>query len=239
MVTVPRGKFIYGGAGDPRSKHFGEVDYTEPEQIIDQPAFVMDLTEVSNAAFESFGRLERVTGYPAPVYANEAMYAHDAEPNRPVSDIDAFEAEAYCAYMGKHLPGDLQWVKAARGGLEIDGKPNPAPRRLYPWGNTLRLDCVNVEGTADGYVWVAPVDSLPCGRSPYGIFHLCGNVQEWISREGQIDRANPMHILRGGAADAPPDFDVTTTIFRNPRVPRTANYSLGFRCVIDEPDEIP
>jgi formylglycine-generating enzyme required for sulfatase activity len=48
-----------------------------------------------------------------------------------------------------------------------------------------------------------------------------------------------MRILRGGAADATPDVDVATTIFRNPRVPRTSNYSLGFRCVIDDPDEIP
>ncbi|HSS03042.1 MAG TPA: SUMF1/EgtB/PvdO family nonheme iron enzyme, partial [Kofleriaceae bacterium] len=239
MVTVPRGKFIYGGPGDPRSKHFGDPDYTEPEQLIDLPAFAMDLTEVSNAAFESFARLERITGYPAPVYANEAMHAHDGEPDYPVSEVDAWEAGAYCAYMGKQLPGDLQWVKAARGGLEIDGKPNPAPRRLYPWGKTLRLDCANFDGPADGYAWTAPVDSMPCGRSPYGIFHLGGNVQEWISREGQIDRANPMHILRGGACDAPVDMDLTTTVFRNARVPRTADYSLGFRCVIDDVDEIP
>jgi formylglycine-generating enzyme required for sulfatase activity len=98
---------------------------------------------------------------------------------------------------------------------------------------------VNLLGAADGYAWTAPVDSMPCGRSPYGIFHLGGNLQEWISREGQIDRANPMRILRGGACDAPLDMDLTTSIFRNPRVPRTADYSLGFRCVIDEADEIP
>ena len=85
-----------------------------------------------------------------------------------------------------------------------------------------------------------PDGDPPCGRSPYGIFHLAGNLQEWIARDGQLDRANPLHILRGGAADAvPPDVDVATTIFRNPRPPRTANYSNGFRCVIEDPDELP
>jgi eukaryotic-like serine/threonine-protein kinase len=239
VVTIPRGRFIYGGPGDPRSKHFSKQGYTEPEQIIDLPAFGIDITEVSNAAFESFARLERITGYPAPIYSIETEYQHDGDPDHPVSDVDAFEANAYCAYMGKRLPGDLQWVKAARGGLEIDGKPNPVPRRLYPWGNVFERACTNLYREGDLYSWTAPVTSMPCGRSPYGIFHMAGNLQEWISRDGQLDRANPLHILRGGAADATPEVDVATTIFRNPRAPRTANYSNGFRCVIEDPDELP
>lgn len=239
MVRVEKGKFIYGGPGDPRSKHFGEVDYTEPEQVIDLPGFAIDVTEVSNAALEPFGRLERITGYSAPIYATEKKYAHDGDPDHPVSDVDAFEANAYCAYMGKRLPGDLEWTKAARGGLEVNGKPNPFPRRLYPWGNVLRPECTNTEGDKDGFPWTAPVDSMSCGRSPYGIFHLAGNVQEWIARDGQLDRANPLYVLRGGAADAPHSLDVASTIFRNPRPPRTANYSNGFRCVIEDPGELP
>ncbi|HEY0989856.1 MAG TPA: SUMF1/EgtB/PvdO family nonheme iron enzyme, partial [Kofleriaceae bacterium] len=239
MVKIPRGRFIYGGPGDPKSMHFSEQGYTDPEQVIDLPAFAMDVTEVSNAAFESFGRLERITGYPAPIYSIETDYQHDGDPDYPVSDVDAFEANAYCAYMGKRLPGDLQWVKAARGGLEIDGKPNPHPRRLFPWGNVFARACVNLDGEGDPFPWTAPVTSMPCGRSPYGIYHMAGNLQEWISRDGQLDRANPLHILRGGATDATPATDVATTIFRNPRPPRTANYSNGFRCVIEDPEELP
>ena len=99
--------------------------------------------------------------------------------------------------------------------------------------------CVNLDGKGDPYPWAAPVTSMSCGRSPYGIFHMAGNLQEWISRDGQLDRANPLHILRGGATDATPASDVATTIFRNPRPPRTANYSNGFRCVIEDPEELP
>lgn len=235
---IEKGKFIYGGAGEPKSERFGEPDFTEPEQTLDLPAFAMDRTEVSNAAFAPFGQLETITGYPTPTYSTAGAHAHDGDPTYPVSYIDAFAAQAYCAYMGKHLPGDLQWTKAARGGLTIGGTPNPHPRRLYPWGATATPACVNFNGPADGFGWTAPVDAFPCGASPYGILQLAGNVQEWIARDGQLDHENPLYVLRGGTPDAPFEQDMTTTIFRNSRNPRTTYYSNGLRCVI-EPEDLP
>ena len=232
-VKVEAGPFWYGGPGDPPAKHYGEPDYTEPERLIDLPAFAMDRTEVSNAAFEPFARLDKLTGYLRPVYATTTVHVHDGEPAYPVSDIDAFEASAYCRYMGKRLPSDAEWTKAARGGLMVDGKPNPFPRRLYPWGNAPRPECANQDYAVTQMAWTGPVDALACGASPYGILQLVGNVQEWISREGQTDRDNPLHALRGGSTDCPPDSDMTSTIFRNHRDPRVLNYSNGVRCVAD------
>jgi formylglycine-generating enzyme required for sulfatase activity len=234
-VMVDSGPFVYGGAGEPRSKLFGEADFTEPEQVIDLPAFAIDRTEVSNAAFLPFGRLERVSGYPLPVYATYGTnnnHARDADPAYPVSNVDAFEAKAYCAYMGKRLPSDYQWTKAARGGLTIDGKPNPYPSRLYPWGTIANPACVHQLGAEGAQSWTAPVDSFPCGASPYGILNLAGNVQEWIARDGQTDRDNPLHVLRGGFTDT--NSDIITTIFRNHRAPRALYYSNGLRCVVQD-----
>jgi formylglycine-generating enzyme required for sulfatase activity len=122
--------------------------------------------------------------------------------------------------MGKRLPSDFQWTKAARGGLVIAGKPNPHPRRLYPWGVVYERRCVNQAEFQDEYSWTAPVDAFACGASPYGILQMAGNVQEWIARDGQSDRESPLHVMRGGSPDAPADADHTTTIFRNPRTPR-------------------
>jgi formylglycine-generating enzyme required for sulfatase activity len=239
-VTVDSGPFIYGGPGELASKRFGEADYTESEQVINLSGFAIDRTEVSNAAFLPFGRLERVTGYPAPVYATYGTnnnHARDADPAYPVSNVDAFEARAYCAYMGKHLPSDYQWTKAARGGLSVHGKPNPHPSRLYPWGVTANPACVHQLGTKEIQSWTAPVDSLPCGASPYGILNLAGNVQEWIARDGQTDRDNPLHVLRGGFTDV--NQDIITTIFRNHRAPRALYYSNGLRCVVQDDDALP
>ncbi|MBC7978587.1 MAG: SUMF1/EgtB/PvdO family nonheme iron enzyme, partial [Myxococcales bacterium] len=240
-AIVEAGPFLYGGAGEPRSSHYGKNDYTEVERTADLPTFHMDRTEVSNAAFAPFTTAASVTGYPAlvyPVASETSVHLHDADPEYPASGVDAYAAAAYCAYMGKRLPSDFQWVKAARGGLTVDGKPNPHPMRLYPWGATPRPECVNDENRRDPYGWTAPVDALACGRSPYGILNLVGNVQEWIARDGQVDLHNPLHALRGGSPDSPPELEHTTTIFRNARRPLSSSYSNGFRCVI-EPDEAP
>jgi eukaryotic-like serine/threonine-protein kinase len=232
-VEIERGPFVYGGPGTPPSPFYGrEPEYTEPERAVDLEAFTIDRTEVANAAFLPFRQLARITGYPAPIYDTEPSRLHDSDPSSPVTSIDAFEAAAYCAYLGKHLPSDFQWTKAARGGSRIRGALNPWPPRLYPWGVTARPDCVN-EARDPQHLAVAPVDAYPCGQSPYGVFNLVGNVQEWIDRDGQTDRENPMYALRGGAADSPPSHGQTTTVFRNHRRPTWATYAIGFRCAGD------
>jgi formylglycine-generating enzyme required for sulfatase activity len=96
-----------------------------------------------------------------------------------------------------------------------------------------------MEGLQDSYRWIAPVDALPCGASPYGVLNLAGNVQEWISRIGQTDIKNPLYAIRGGGADSPPELDHTTTIFRNHKDPRAFNYSVGLRCASADKENLP
>ncbi|MBK7537935.1 MAG: protein kinase [Myxococcales bacterium] len=235
MVEIEAGRFVYGGPGESPSRWWGEPDYDQPEVELELPAFAMDRTEVSNARFAPFARIEHLTGYPAPVYSNEPLHDRDADPQSPVTEINAFHARAFCRYLGKDLPTDHQWVKAARGGLTVRGKPNPMPRRLFPWGAQLRRECVNLldpldPPPEDGFGWVAPVDAFACGASPYGILNLSGNVQEPISRVGQADLDNPHHIMRGGGPDSPPELEHGSTIFINHRNPRNFNYTIGVRC---------
>jgi formylglycine-generating enzyme required for sulfatase activity len=233
MIAIEPGPFWYGGPGEPASRHYGEPDYTEPERVVDLAGFAVDRTEVSNSQFATLRELARVTGYPGPTYSREPNHAHDGDPTWPVSGVDPYESEAYCAFMGKQLPSDFQWTKAARGGLTIGGRPNPAPKRLYPWIGGARPACVN-DLRQDGLSWLASVESSACGASPYGVLNLVGNVQEWLSRDGQTDRENPLRAMRGGASDSPADLDQTTTIFRNHRAPRRTDYTIGVRCVVTE-----
>ncbi|HEX3761900.1 MAG TPA: protein kinase [Kofleriaceae bacterium] len=231
-VKIEAGPFWYGGPGDPPSPKYGDPDHTESRRLVDLAGFAIDRTEVSNAAFERFAQLEKITGYPRPIYSPDGNHAHDGDPTSPVGDVDAFEARAYCAYVGKQLPSDFQWTKAARGGLKINGATNPMPERLYPWGNVERPECVNRADPRDGKMRLAAVDSFPCGASPYGVLHMVGNVQEWISRDGQTDRDNPLRALRGGDATAPAQEQLTTTIYRNHADPRVLRYANGIRCVV-------
>ena len=102
-----------------------------------------------------------------------------------------------------------------------------------------RIACINSDGDADGYSWTAPVDAFACGASPYGVLNLVGNVQEWLAHDGQTDRNNPLHVLRGGAPDSVLTEDLATTVFRNHRPPRALYYSNGFRCVVQEAEPAP
>lgn len=231
LLEIESGPFIYGGPGDPPTASRDELD---PEEEIDVPAFAIDRTEVSNAQFKPFARMRELTGYAVPDYPATALHKDAGKPDRPVTSVDGFEAEAFCRYMGKRLPGDHEWAKAARGGLIVRGVTNPFPRRLFPWG-VERKRCANTADPEDGYRWVAPIDALLCGASPYGVLNLAGNVSEWISRKGQIDRArNPLWVVRGGEVMSPPELDQATTVFRNERQGRQFTFALGFRCVRGE-----
>jgi len=231
MVAIEAGPFVYGGPGEPKTR---ALDPVEPEAIIDLPAFAIDRTEVSNAQFAPFAQMHRITGYPVPDYPHTEVHKDAGRPGMPLSAINAFEAEAFCWFMGKRLPGDHEWTKAARGGLVVHGTPNPSPRRLYPWGSEA-ASCSNDGGTADGYRWVSPVDGFACGASPYGVLNLAGNVSEWISRAGQTDRAvNPLWIIRGGDVNSPAELQQSTTVFRNEREGRQFTFAIGFRCVTGE-----
>jgi formylglycine-generating enzyme required for sulfatase activity len=196
----------------------------------------MDRTEVSNEAFEPFARAAVIMGYPKPIYEPGPPHQRDADPALPVTAVDAYEAAAFCHYLGKELPTDRQWVKAARGGISVNGVPNPSPRRLYTWAGSFREACANIHRGAAGneYPWMHPVDTFSCGESPYGFLNLLGNAEEWMSTIDQPDR-NPLHALRGGSVDDNDvdvvGLDVPTTVFINHLNPRSLYYSIGMRCV--------
>lgn len=230
MVRIPAGAFIYGGPGEPPTRF---PDYVEPEETVVLDDYLIDRTEASNAAIAAFFALATTTGYPVPQYPTEGVLAKSGAPEMPASAIDAYEAEAFCRYMGKRLPSDYEWVKAARGGLVLDGRPNSHPRRLFPWGSDARTRCVNLAGDRDGFPWLAPVDAMRCGASPYGVLHMAGNVAEWISHDGQRGPATPLREIRGGAVNSPPDLEQTTTVFSNTREARHFDFATGVRCVAD------
>ena len=88
----------------------------------------------------------------------------------PVADVSWHDANAYCRWLGKELPSEAQWEKAARGS---DGQ-------IFPWGNNWDSKLAN---TGDDEAWnngTAPVGSYPKGVSPYGVYDMAGNVWEWV-----------------------------------------------------------
>ena len=108
--------------------------------------------------------------------------------NLPVTEVDWREAAAYCRWLNRirphsdgwvwRLPTEVEWEKAARGGLELgDGRENPAPKRVFPWiGNDAPDRCNGGDAKVGG---PSPVGAFPGSHGPYGTWDQAGNVWEW------------------------------------------------------------
>jgi iron(II)-dependent oxidoreductase len=152
------------------------------------------------------------------------------EPHRPVIHVNAYEAEAYCAWAGRRLPTEAEWELAACG---YEGKPR------FPWGDATpdsgraNLD-MNFGGCAD-------VAAHAAGDSPFGCRQMIGNVWEWTAsvfapypgfepdpyKEYSQPWFHTHRVLRGGAWATRARLIRTT--WRNFYMPDRRDVWAGFR----------
>jgi gamma-glutamyl hercynylcysteine S-oxide synthase len=80
------------------------------------------------------------------------------------------EAQAYVGWLGKGLPSEEQFHRAAYGTASGETRP-------YPWGSA---EPTVKHGNFDFRRWdPEPVDSSPAGDSAFGVSQLAGNGWEW------------------------------------------------------------
>lgn len=171
MALIPAGEFLMGSDKQDPAAPRGFVmlkplyEDEHPARRVFLPAYVIDVYEVTNAAYDRF---LRATNRPAPAFWEGGRFQEgtDAE---PVSQITWHDAAAFCRWAGKRLPTEAEWEKAARG---PDG-------REFPWGNTFDPDKAHT-GVA-GASGPVPVGRFTQGASPYGVHDMSGNVWEWVA----------------------------------------------------------
>ncbi len=218
MADIPAGPFTMGSDK-------GKPNAAPPHQV-DVPAFKMDKYDVVNVDFDTF---VKATGYQTDAEKNKASrtwrdeFATGKE-NHPVVRVTYNDAVAYCKWLGKRLPTEAEWEKAARG-----------PKNYaYPWGDAWDASKANVK--ASGLRGTSVVGSYP--PNDYGLFDMAGNVWQWTDTWYQAYPGNSTadqfygekyKVIRGGGWFEEPDLVVTYE--RNAADPNiTANDDLGFRC---------
>jgi toxoflavin biosynthesis protein ToxD len=229
MITIAPGEFVMGSSEKDilwaAKTFFSEsLDYYRdetPAHTVELPAYKIDITEVTVGQYRSY---MAQTGVPAPKFMDNKRFNQD---HQPVVGVTWQEAADYCATMGKRLPTEAEWEKAARG---ID-------RRYYPWGNKPDETRANVRGKKDSYRYSAPVGRDQRGASPYGILDMAGNAWEWTADWYQPHPGNThpndfygeqFRVIKGGSWFS--NMDLARIAVRGKSLPDRRHNYIGFRC---------
>ena len=195
------------------------------------PPLLMDVHEVTNQQYRYCVQALRCAP-PEEPYGN----ARFATGNRdlPVVFVTAYDAAQFCSWLGRRLPTEAEWERAARG-------TNGA---RYPWGNAAPE-----QGQVNAGVDHLPHGLVPAvspafarGQSKEGVEQLIGNAAEWtetivryihdgpqLVQQGTWngrDRVRTLAVMGGGWQQS-----VANETYVIGRVPYSGDNETGFRCI--------
>ena len=257
-VLVPGGPFDMGTSTDPWA-----YDNERPARVVRLPAYWIDTTPVSNGAYAAF---VEAGGYDDPRWWSASGWEWRHRSGRrapgswrreggewlrrrfgrmepvpmaePVQHVCWYEADAYARWVGKRLPTEAEWEKAASW--------DPATGRSlrYPWGDDA--PAAHHANLGQRHYQPAPVGAYPSGASPCGAHQMLGDVWEWTSSDfrgypgfrafpypeySEVFFGADYKVLRGGSWATDPVACRNT--FRNWDFPIRRQIFAGFRCARD------
>jgi iron(II)-dependent oxidoreductase len=195
MVSVAGGTFEMGSAGDSFA-----YDNEKPAHTIELSDFRIDAYPVTAGEYVEFVKAggyqtrslwsdegwewKEANHVACPEYWSRSSGSNDVgwlvremfedtslREDHPVTGVSWHEAEAYSRFVGKRLPTEAEWEKAA------SWNPIAGRKRRFSWGDDPRDD-----GNFGFRNWgTTPVGTYSRGASAYGCFDMSGNVWEWTS----------------------------------------------------------
>jgi formylglycine-generating enzyme required for sulfatase activity len=238
QVLIPAGSFQMGslyGESNERPVHDVHVD-----------SFYLDKYLVTNSDYARFLNLfgnqkeggEKWLDNEGPVASflckiqkkNGLFVPKRGYENHPVIKVSWYGARAYARWLGKRLPTEAEWERAARGNLE--GKK-------YVYGDTISIDQANV----GGFHATTPVGSYP--PNGFGLYDMVASVWQWCSdwydpkyysrspeRNPRGPESGSEKVLRGGSWFHKESWRVAVRTSDDP-LSRNFCFVTGFRCAKD------
>lgn len=211
LVYVPEGEFIMGSVSYPDA---------QPVHRVFLDGYWLDQTEVTNAMYARCVDAGQ---------CNPGSENDNDSTNYPVTSVSWYDAIDYCKYVGRRLPTEAEWEKAARGENGY----------TYPWGNIDPQGyLLNYNGNDGIY---NDVGSYPAGASVYGALDMAGSVSEWVGSlyapypydagDGREDLSSFEDRVMRGSSTMSINRDIPSALRGGEGGdPTLSNFILGFRC---------
>jgi formylglycine-generating enzyme required for sulfatase activity len=195
------------------------------------PPLAVDVHEVTNQQYRLCVQARRCAP-PEEPYDDQKYVQGDRL--RPVVYVSAYDAATFCSWIGRRLPTEAEWERAARG---TDG-------RRFPWG-TARPGPSQINAIVAGHEprGLVPIDAsgFDAGRSANGVEHLIGNAAEWTATRvrdignGELERQGDWNgrdrvlglVVKGGGWQED-TYEAKDASIADAVVP---DGETGFRCV--------
>jgi formylglycine-generating enzyme required for sulfatase activity len=224
MVLIPAGEFQMGS---------NESDDEKPIHPVYLDDYLIDQYEVTASDYR---KCVNSGGCDQP---ENGPYYNWEKPDRnrhPINGVDWFNAKKFCEYVGKRLPTEAEWEKAAtwKNGRKYK---YPSGKSSVSCSDAVMYD--DGRGCGRGSTWKVGSKSQEIN----GTYDMAGNVWEWVSGwygenyYGNSLNNNPQgpssgsyRVIRGGGwSDGASYF---RGAYRDFSDPTRRGDALGFRCAV-------
>lgn len=245
MAQIPAGEFwmgrTYNWLLDELDMHLRPRLDDQPVHLVSLDSYWIDRYEVTN---EQYARFAEAKGRRKPFHWIGGKIPSGQE-KLPVYNVTWDDAVSYCQSVGKRLPTEAEWERAARGGVE---------KAMFTWGAELGPGGRRGGGEESGSGAEPAVKRARYGYpngptavgsyapNGFGLYDVTGNVWEWVSdwysqyyysvspeKNPQGPETGLYRVIRGGGW---PDVDerILALHYRNFTNHDLPSNTVGFRC---------